>query len=70
LYSRIGKKGSFYKISGNELILFLEDTTQYIVDPVIADKPKKALALDWPLKSNCQLPAESAKCQFVICFLF
>jgi adenine-specific DNA-methyltransferase len=55
LNSRVEKKGSFYKINGNELILLLEKATQEIIDSVIAEKPVKVIALDKLFKGNDQL---------------
>ena len=55
LNSTIEKKGSFYKISGTELILLLEKATQEIIDTVIAEKPIKVIALDKLFKGNDQL---------------
>ncbi len=55
LNSRIEKKGSFYKINGNELILLLEKATQEIIDTVLAEKPIKVIALDKLFKGNDQL---------------
>lgn len=55
LNSRIQKKGSFYKINGNELILLLEKATQEIIDTVLAEKPIKVIALDKLFKGNDQL---------------
>jgi len=46
LNSPIEKKGSYYKINNNELILLLEKATQEIIDKVIAEKPIKVVALD------------------------
>jgi adenine-specific DNA-methyltransferase len=51
----IEKKGSYYKINGNELILLLEKATQEIIDAVIAEKPVKVIALDKLFKGNDQL---------------
>jgi adenine-specific DNA-methyltransferase len=55
LNSRIEKKGSFYAINGNELVLLLEKATQEIIDSVIAEKPIKVVALDKLFKGNDQL---------------
>jgi adenine-specific DNA-methyltransferase len=55
LNSRIEKKGSFYTINGNELVLLLEKATQEIIDSVIAEKPIKVVALDKLFKGNDQL---------------
>jgi len=55
LNSRIEKKGSFYKINDNELVLLLEKATQEIIDAVIAEKPIKVIALDKLFKGNDQL---------------
>lgn len=55
LNSQIEKKGSFYKINQNELILLLESATQEIIDAVIAEKPIKVIALDKLFKGNDQL---------------
>jgi adenine-specific DNA-methyltransferase len=55
LNSKIEKKGSFYKINENELILLLEKATQEIIDAVIAEKPIKVIALDKLFKGNDQL---------------
>ncbi|MBG0783074.1 MAG: site-specific DNA-methyltransferase, partial [Bacteroidales bacterium] len=55
LNSLIEKKGSYYKINGNELILLLEKATQEIIDAVIAEKPVKVIALDKLFKGNDQL---------------
>jgi len=55
LNSPIEKKGSFYKINDNELVLLLEKATQEIIDSVIAEKPIKVVALDKLFKGNDQL---------------
>jgi len=55
LNSPIEKKGSYYKINNNELILLLEKATQEIIDKVIAEKPIKVVALDKLFKGNDQL---------------
>lgn len=55
LNSQIEKKGSFYKINQNELILLLESATQEIIDAVIAERPIKVIALDKLFKGNDQL---------------
>ncbi len=55
LNSKIEKKGSFYKINHDELILLLESATQEIIDSVIVEKPIKVIALDKLFKGNDQL---------------
>ncbi|MEO7313823.1 MAG: site-specific DNA-methyltransferase [Ginsengibacter sp.] len=55
LSSRIEKKESYYQINGNELVLLLEKASQELMDLVMAEKPKKVIALDKLFKGNDQL---------------
>jgi adenine-specific DNA-methyltransferase len=55
LNSRIEKKESYYLINDNELVLLLEKASQELMDLVMAEKPKKVIALDKLFKGNDQL---------------
>lgn len=55
LNSTIEKRNGYYGINGNELILVLEIATQELIGLIIAEKPKKVIALDKLFKGNDQL---------------
>ncbi len=55
LNSKIEKRNEYFVINNGELILLLEKTSQEIVENVIAEKPKKVIALDKLFKENDQL---------------
>jgi len=55
LNSTVRQTHGFHTINNGELVLLLEKATQAIIDSVIAEKPKKVIALDKLFKGNDQL---------------
>ena len=55
LNSRVEHKTDYFCVNKNELVLMLEKADQKIVDSVIAEQPKKVVALDRLFKGNDQL---------------
>jgi adenine specific DNA methylase Mod len=55
LNSKIEKKGDYYIINDDKLILLLEKATQDIINTVISEAPIKVIALDKLFKDNDQL---------------
>jgi len=55
LNSTVRLAHNFHTINNGELVLLLEKATQAIIDSVIAEKPKKVIALDKLFKGNDQL---------------
>lgn len=60
LNAHIERKGNAYYIDGNELCLMLETADQAAVDAVLADNPKKVIALDRLFEGNDQLLTNTA----------
>jgi len=55
LNSKIEKATNYFRINNNELVFMLEKATQEIIDAVLAEKPKKVVALDKLFEGNDQL---------------
>lgn len=55
LNSVIERKGGYYLINGNKLILMLESATQDVVNSVLSEHPDKVIALDRLFEGNDQL---------------
>lgn len=60
LNAHIEHKGKAYYIDGNDLCLMLETADQAAVDAVLADNPKKVIALDRLFEGNDQLLTNTA----------
>lgn len=60
LNSSIEKNDGYYLIDGNDLALILEKVSQQIITEVIAEYPKKVIALDKLFKGNDQLKTNAS----------
>lgn len=55
LTDKVEKKNKYYYINDGELIIALEEMSQFIIDKIIVSKPKKVITLDNLFTGNDQL---------------